>query len=358
MASLYTRPNSVYLWIKYKGTDGAWKRKSTGYRKDNPGDQQQARKLCRIKSMEEMRDAPVQRGGWEWGAGWIESRWGQKQGQTLLLYKRYFLRWLKYFGEHGITQPGALRREHVTDYIPWRAKHGGGRNSAIYEIKFLAMLMDEAISRGFATENPARKLGLKKETPAEKRPWSEHEIATVQAAFESPERRFGWMHVTFLMGLFQAARIRQAQVPLACIDLRRRIIDYPGEIVKGGKRYTQPINPEFYPTLVELVAHRQKLNEARLCEVPALSGVEWRDFLDSLGITGVSHHSLRVTFITRAALAGVPEAMTRRFVNHSSQQIHQIYQRITATDLLPMFDALMLARFKASGNALPEVQQS
>jgi hypothetical protein len=39
-------------------------------------------------------------------------------------------------------------------------KARGGRNTAIHEIKFLGMLMDEAISRGYASVNPARRLHL------------------------------------------------------------------------------------------------------------------------------------------------------------------------------------------------------
>jgi hypothetical protein len=49
------------------------------------------------------------------GVGWIDGRRGQKQGQTLKLYHRYFLRWLRYFDEKEIPQPGALRRENVTE---------------------------------------------------------------------------------------------------------------------------------------------------------------------------------------------------------------------------------------------------
>jgi len=41
------------------------------------------------------------------------------------------------------------------------------------------------------------------------------------------------------MGLYQAVRIRQAQVPLGCIDLQRRIIHYPGEIQGKRERFTR-----------------------------------------------------------------------------------------------------------------------
>jgi hypothetical protein len=93
---------------------------------------------------------------------------GRPQQCTPKMYTNYFWRWLQYFGEMEVTQPAALRREHVINYFEWRKKHGGERNTAIHEIKFLGMLMD-----------------------------------------------------------YQVVRLRQSQVPLSCIDFRRRIIDYP-----------------------------------------------------------------------------------------------------------------------------------
>jgi integrase len=244
-------------------------------------------------------------------------------------------------GQLQITHPATLKREHVTGYIAWRKKHGGERNVAILEIKFLAMLMDEAISRGHATVNPARKLRLEKSATAEKSAWSEFELETVGNALAARDT-FGWMHATFLMGLYQAVRLRQSQVPISKVDFRRRIIDYPSNIVKGAKGYSQAIDPAFYPILQEIVAHRKSLGSPLLCEVPILASVEWRRFLDGLGLPHLCHHGLRATWITRAALAGIPESLAKRFSNHSSSQVHQIYQKITANDLMPMLDALAL----------------
>src|SRR6202022_4728991 len=112
--------------------------------------------------------------------------------------------------------------------------------------------------------------------------------------------------------------------------------------VKGGKGYSQPIDPAFYPILQDLVAHRQRIGSSMLCEIPILPSVKWRVFLDELGLKHLVHHGLRATWITRAALAGIPESLAKRFVNHASSQVHAIYQKITANDLLPMLDALAL----------------
>ena len=137
---------------------------------------------------------------------WIDERWGNRTNRTALLYTNYFWRWKQYFEDIEITHPATLRREHVTGYLEWRKKRGGERNTAIHEIKFLGTLMDEAINRGYATTNPARKLHIKKTAPAEKVPWSEFEVEQVGTALDERDK-FNWMHVTFLMGLYQADAI-------------------------------------------------------------------------------------------------------------------------------------------------------
>ena len=343
MASTYKRSDSPFIWIRYKDATGKWKNANTGYRQDNIGDRTQAEKLARRKSSEEAANRTVRTTEYkleDWVPAWMESRWGSRV-KTLSVYKRYFWKLTRYFEDIQITHPATLKREHVTGYIQWRKKHGGERNVAILEIKFLAMLMDEAISRGHAAVNPARKLRLEKSATAEKVPWSETEVETVGNALAARDT-FGWMHSTFLMGLYQAVRLRQSQVPISKIDFRRRIIDYPSNLVKGAKGYSQAIDPAFYPILQQLVDHRKSIGSPLLCEVPTLASVEWRRFLDGLGLPHLCHHGLRATWITRAALAGIPESLAKRFSNHSSSQVHQIYQKITANDLMPMLDALAL----------------
>jgi integrase len=268
---------------------------------------------------------------------------------------------LRYFRERGIGQPSVLKREQVIEYLDWRKRNGtkklcsnggNGRNTAINEIKFLAQVLDEAVEREYVQKNVARKLGIKKEAPSEKFAWSNGEVAIVAKALEERDK-YGWMHVTFLMGLYQAVRLRQAQIPISRIDFRRRIIDYPSGNVKGGKGYSQPIDVAFFPILQDLVEHRKSLGKATLCDLPKFGpSIEWRTFLDGLGLKHLVHHGLRATWITNAALAGVPESLAKRFVNHASSQVHAIYQKITATDLMPMLDALALYR-KPGSEPLP-----
>jgi integrase len=264
---------------------------------------------------------------------------------------------MSYLKEKEITQPSALKREHIDQYFDWRKRRKGGRNTAIHEIKFLKQVMDEAVRRGYANANPASNLKLKKSVQKEKSVWSDEEISLVMGELEQRDK-FGWMHVSFLMGLYQAVRLRQSQVPISRIDFRRRLITYPGIIVKGGRPFSHPIDPDFYPILEKLVEYRRRQGKSNICDIPEGKGatppsVLWRQFLTEFGLPHLSHHGLRATWITRAALAGINEAQARRFVNHASTQVHQIYQKIQSDDLLPMLDAFALARQRKK--ALPNM---
>jgi hypothetical protein len=72
----------------------------------------------------------------------------------------------------------------------------------------------------------------------------------------------------------------------------------------------------------------------------SFASLGWRRFLDGLGFRHLSHHGLRASWITKAALSGIPEAAAKRFVNHGSSAVHAIYQKITAGDLAPMLERL------------------
>jgi hypothetical protein len=95
-------------------------------------------------------------------------------------------------------------------------------------------------------------------------------------------------------------------------------------------------------SLIPIVAHRRKLGEKRLCNLPASPSpsLELRGFLDELGLAGLSHHGLRTTRCTKAALAGIPETACMQFVNHASREVHAIYQRLSSNDVVRFFDLL------------------
>lgn len=345
MASLYKRKQSPYYWISYKDSEGKWRNKNTEYRIDNPGDRRNAHLAAEEQTLIEKRSRVEQKqtgSEWEgWVLQWVEFKWGHKTTNTPKQYRKHVFKWLRFFKKFGIPGPAQFKREHLADYMTWRKEVG--RNTIIQEIKFMKMVLNEAEARGYIIKNPIRSERMEGAKPKAKSVWTRAEIDTVRAALGTPDNKFGWLHVSFMLGYYQASRIGQSVLPISCIDLERKIIHWPDQLVKGSKGFDQAIDPRFLPILKELIAHRQQLGKGTLCDMTSFCSLGWRRFLDSLGFRHLSHHGLRSVWVTRAALAGIPESAAKKFVNHTSSVVHQIYTRITAMDLAPMLEKLSLS---------------
>lgn len=342
------RPGTNFIWIRYKDASGTWKAKSTGCSKDNPKERKEAEELCLKQTVREQTQLRVKSGG-AWGAwvtDWIDVKWGGAAPRTHKLYRRNWRRFAEWLTEIGVAEPHDLTREHVLGYVGWRAKNDVDRNTAMDELKLLRQVCKEAIVRGYAQSNPCNDLGLKRNEREEKTVWTDEQMQTAIDAAAKLEK-YGWLHVALLMGRYQAVRIAQCEIPLSFIDLNAKIpaFNYPGKIakggtshslVKGGKGYTQPIDPDFLPILKEIIKHRRRAGKTTLCDLPPVQSVKIREFLDELaektgdaGFRDLCHHGLRATWITNAALAGWSQAEAMKFVNHASEEIHRIYQKIS-----------------------------
>ena len=341
MASIYTRKTSPVFWIRFKDDDGKWRGKATGYRLDNPGDRRQAELLARRVTTEEQTRRPLTGGeAWEaWVPKWLAEKYGQRANHTHTVYSRHWRHLAEWFAEVGLRQASQVRYGHLLEYRDSRLEDGIGINTIIQEVKLLGIVMQEACRREYAQGNPCARLGWKREKAAEKVEWSDAEYRAVFAKLreEGPE----WMLVTLILGFHQAARLRQCAVLISDIDFPRLRITY--RKTKGDKPFTQPLDRRAVPVLSEIVANRQKQGFRTLCDLPEMPSVEWRRVLDDLKFPHLCHHGLRVTWITRAARSGkIPEPQARRFVNHASGTVHQLYQKLNADDVSHLPDALDL----------------
>jgi hypothetical protein len=110
---------------------------------------------------------------WAWVDEWIDTRWGNREGGTHAAYLGRWRRLQQWLLASDIKSPVALTREACQRYPQWRLDHGGGRNTAIEEMKLLGRIMKEAVARKMVTENPARALGLERDHPEEGRAYTQ-----------------------------------------------------------------------------------------------------------------------------------------------------------------------------------------
>lgn len=359
MASTYTRSDSKFIWMRFKNSEGKWVAHATQYRKDNYGDVRQAELSARDITREERSLKKVKRSDrWvDWVDAWIGDKWGKpEQENTLILYQKYWWDLSKWLFDNGINSPMQMSYKAAIDFRTEKMADGKSNNWTILRLKLMSQIMTESVRRGFTQGNPLVKMGLKADKPKKKPAWSDDTIKLVNREIKKQPQ---WMRVTFLLGLYQACRMRQCEIPLDDIDLENGRITYWRTIsnrplVKGDKPFTQPIDPRLLPELREIVAARRADGHRSLCDLPTFGcSLAWRSFLNGLKLQGLSQHGLRVTWITRAATSGrngqrgIFLAEAKRFVNHGSTSVHEGYQRLNADDVSHVPAALPLP-------ALPE----
>lgn len=355
MASLYHKGDDARIWLRYRDAAGKWRGKVTSYRWGNAGEVRQATLLAQKASEREaeMHHSPAGESSrlTDWVTVWLRAKYGDSQATTPAVYNRRWRVIMRYLAAAGIHSAGQIRREFIDDYLAWRLKTAG-RNTAIADIKFMSMIMGEAVKRGHIAANPLAKPGLRKTPAKEKLVWSNEDIGKAAVHLEKHESH--WMQTVFYMGLYQACRLRNCAVPLDRIRPDLGLIQYPGIIVKGGEAFSQPIDARFKPILKLLMERARKLGLKTLCEIPWDATIRLRRTFDRAGLPDHSHHGLRVTWITRACEAGVPEGQAMAFCHHASREVHRVYKKLSAIEIAHVPAAVSLPALSPPLCAAPD----
>ncbi|MDB6029494.1 MAG: integrase [Verrucomicrobiales bacterium] len=82
----------------------------------------------------------------------------------------------------------------------------------------------------------------------------------------------------------------------------------------------------------------------------------WRFFKqnDELNLPHLCFHCTRVTFITRGAKQGIPQSKMMTLVNHASDEIHRVYQRLVAADVREELNAIRIPSARATPPETPQ----
>jgi len=175
MAYLYRKNRSPYWYIQYVDSESKKHDKSTGLRADDPNDTAKAKTMRAELEANEHRKIPLVNGAaWD---NWV-LKYFERHCQSPRTLQRYSgnWKWLALWLQlRRLHSPRAITYRNALDYLDWRTtfkKKTGkivGRNTAIMEMKLLAMIMGEAVRLGFADANPLVSLKLKRDK-AKKKP--------------------------------------------------------------------------------------------------------------------------------------------------------------------------------------------
>ena len=335
MASLYKKQGSKFWYVHFLDKDGAWRHRSTGLLHSDPKQTAEARIMkARLDSAQvSEKSAEAVEDGWVFAEKFVGDSSPTKQ--TAKIYTNRW-HWVSLFLAHmKIRCPEQVEYAHAQAYIEWRTtwkKRTGKsvcRNTAIYEIKTFAQIMEEAFRRKLCPANPLVKLGLTKDDPDEKPEITDEEFRRILPALEKLPKEKEWMKISFLISMQTGCRLRETRIAMSDLDFENDVMTFLKP--KGGKKraFSIPIPPAIRPLLLEL---RTKVRPFTL-EFPFQPSRAWQHFFHSLELDHLCFHCLRVTFITRLARKRVPLSEAMRLVNHASTTIHRIYQRLNVNDV-------------------------
>lgn len=269
-------------------------------------------------------DSPAE--AWE---SWVEPWMRVKLKEKTL--KRYATAWkhLRLFmREQHLLVPRSVRYEHAERYLTWRTsqkRHRGtliNFNTALTELRFLGTLMREAVLRGYCQGNPITQLGISRRNVREKPEITDDEDRQIRRELLTrPE----WMLECYHVAMCQGCRLTETAVPLTAIDLGRATITFRG---KGHKVFTTRLHPSLRPLAERKAATKAKV----LVDLPPMPAKAWWTFFREIGLPHLCFHCTKVTVITRLCRAGVPQGVAMSFVNHSSEEVHRVYQRLKVAD--------------------------
>ena len=244
-----------------------------------------------------------------------------------------------WFQLQRIHSPRQVTYQRAIDYLDWRTsfkKRTGktvGRNTAIYELKILSLVIDEAVRLGHGDANPLVSLDVHRDKPAKKPELTNDEISTIREALKTePE----WMSAAFEIALHTGCRLRETWIPLDCIDFTERKITFPSP--KGGedRAFSIPMPSALLPLLERLRQEKRKFT----LEFPFQPSRRWQQFFIKIKKPHLCFHCFRVTYVNRLRRAGVPREAAMRLMNHASELVHRIYQREKVEDVVQWRDAV------------------
>jgi len=348
MASIY--PRGGIWWLKYRARSGKIVRESTGYRVGSGNEKRKAQELRAKMAFEESKARPANRQeAWDiWVGAFIRGRYPNANSFT-----RYSCAWRTvriYLEEKRIAVPRELTRQHCLGYLDWRKAHHrkvgkfkAGKNTAILELKFLGLVMKEAVNRGLANANPCRELRLKAEPSREKAAFDLDALALIERGIEAmPDGGIKeFFSHSYQIARYQGCRLNETFLnPLADVD----IFDGGGGVIrfraKGGRIHAAPLHPALRPLFLKL----KKAGRTETYQRPKCPAREWFNFFHRIGIKRIDpslcFHSFRVLVATELARMNVHEPKARRYLGHASTTVHRIYQRLSVADVADVVSAI------------------
>lgn len=342
MASKFQRERSPYWWIKTKigAENGKYRRYATRFRIGNSVDTRAANELVHTLCAQEYATTGArEEERWEaWLNGFLEVRY-RRYKQSLLRYQIAWNNISMFLKEHEIETPRQLTRTHCFNYLEWRGKpnkkdgkYKAGHNTALLELKFLGLVMKEAVHRNFAPANPCRELGISRDPVRKPSDLTEKDLGEIEKAIASePEDKQAFLLPSYTIAKYHGVRLTETHLnPMEDVDLQAMEITFHQ---KGGRERVKPL----HPALVEMFKELQAKKAKETFPMPKSFAKEWHNFFLRHKLPSKPDkpcfHSLRVMVQNKLRRAGINDEIRKRYLSHESKGVHEGYSRIQVDEM-------------------------
>jgi integrase len=274
----------------------------------------------------------------------------RRYGYTVSLF-------LEYLKDRANLPMTAITSAHIEGFLSWRLKQNVAPNTARADIKMLNVVFHRAERYGVILKNPVTAVDLPKAVSSEREIFTHEEVAKL---LDTVGYQSEWFTL-ILMSYFTGARLGDcARMKWANVNFRDHMLTY--EQTKTGKVVRVPLVEDLY---MHLNFKREFVDGDLICPELAERGsggkhglsesfnrIVRRAGIDSQQIQGkgkqkfnrLTFHSLRHSFNSALANAGVSQELRMKLTGHSSMAMndrythHAIKPLQQAMDVMPSFN--------------------
>lgn len=275
--------------------------------------------------------------GWlnEWSAGKADT----KSPATAERYAQVTREFLALLGGRAKLSLAHITPKDIRAYRDAELAAGKSPKTANLSVKIVSAAFNAALRQGYITSNPCTALESLPEETAERSTFS---VAQVEKLVNAAS---GDWKGAILLAYYTGARLGDvANMRWNAVDLKRQLITFiPGKTKKDKKEITIPVHPELEQELLK----KPGIGNAFL--FPSLAGRgtggktglsgQFAQIMATAGITGkitrhteegrancsLSFHSLRHSFNSAMANAGVSQEIRQKLTGHASAEMNKIY---------------------------------
>ncbi len=290
--------------------------------------------------------------------GWLDGVKAKRRPGTHERYANTVRLFLAHLGPRAGKPITSVTPAEVEGFLNWRLNSGAAPKTAIVDVKSLKVAFRRAELYGIILKNPVAAVQLPKDESSERGIFTQEEIQTLVGAAPSLE----WQTL-ILLGYFLGARLSD------CVHMKwENIHPTDGVIVyeqkKTGKRVVVPMH---YHIIEHLDYLRTFGTTGFLCPKLAMKGPGGKHGLSEgfkriatkagidLGViegkgtrkfTQRTFHSLRHSFNSILANAGVSDELRMKLTGHSSKEMNKRYTHLEVATLKNAMTAMPLFSVK------------